>query len=268
MYYLWNENEIPLIDKENPICLPSIKPYIKDGAKSAVIVCPGGGYHSKAEHEGGPIAEFFNDCGISAFVLDYRVAPYKYPCPLIDAKRAVRFVRYNAEKFGIDKDKIGICGFSAGGHLAAMTLTSPENEASEYNVNDETDSVSSKVNLGILCYPVITSGEYAHKGSFNALCGDDNEELKEKLSLEKRVDDTTAPAFIWHTANDNAVPSMNSLLFALELAKRKITYELHIFRDGRTDWDLPLKEATLPNGQSFAKRFLKISAGHKVKPLK
>ncbi len=256
MYYLWNENEIPLIDKENPICLPSIKPYIKEGAKSAVIVCPGGGYHSKAEHEGDPIAEFFNDCGISAFVLDYRVAPYKYPCPLIDAKRAVRFVRYNAEKFGIDKDKIGICGFSAGGHLAAMTLTSPENEASEYNVNDETDSVSSKVNLGILCYPVITSGEYAHKGSFNALCGDDNEELKEKLSLEKRVDDTTAPAFIWHTANDNAVPSMNSLLFASELAKRKITYELHIFRDGRHGLGLAPQRSDVAEWTKLCRTFL------------
>ena len=159
MYYLWNENEIPLINKENPVCLPSITPYIKEGAKAAVIVCPGGGYGMKAPHEGNPIAEYLNDCGLSAFVLDYRVAPYRYPCELLDAKRAVRYVRYNAEKFGIDKDKIGICGFSAGGHLAGMTLTSPENEASEYNVNDEIDKVSSKVNFAILCYPVITSGE-------------------------------------------------------------------------------------------------------------
>ncbi|UKI37897.1 MAG: alpha/beta hydrolase [Clostridiales bacterium] len=111
------------------------------------MVCPGGGYSMKAQHEGGPIAEYLNDCGLSAFVLDYRVAPYRYPCELLDAKRAIRYVRYNAEKFGIDKDKIGICGFSAGGHLAGMTLTSPEDEASEYNVNDEIDKVSSKVNF-------------------------------------------------------------------------------------------------------------------------
>ena len=102
MYYLWNENEIPLINKENPVCLPSITPYIKEGAKAAVVVCPGGGYTGKAPHEGGPIAEYLNDCGLSAFVLDYRVAPYRYPCELLDAKRAIRYVRYNAEKFGID----------------------------------------------------------------------------------------------------------------------------------------------------------------------
>lgn len=256
MYYLWNENEIPLFNKENSECLPSITPYIKEGAKAAVIVCPGGGYRMKAPHEGEPIAKFLNECGVSAFVLDYRVAPYKYPCELLDAKRAVRYVRFNADKFGIDKDKIGICGFSAGGHLAAMTLTSPENEAAEYNVGDEIDSVSSKVNLGILCYAVLVYGEHANKATFENLCGSD-EALKEKMSLEKRVTDDTAPAFIWHTANDGAVPATDAMMFATELAKRNIPYELHIFRDGKHGLGLASKNPDVAEWTNLCKTFLK-----------
>lgn len=233
MYNLWNENETPLLNIDNPVCVPNITPYIKEGAKGAVVVCPGGGYAMKAPHEGEPIAKFFNDCGLSAFVLDYRVSPdYKFPSPLLDAKRAVRYIRYNKDKFGIDEDKIGICGFSAGGHLAALTLTSFEDELNEYNVNDEIDKASSKVNFAVLCYPVLSFAKNAsHLGSFVNLCGDDIG-LMHNLSIEDRVTNKTAPVFMWHTTNDNVVPVKGTVLLTEQLINHNVPFEFHVFRDG------------------------------------
>ena len=233
MYNLWNENETPLLNIDNPVCVPNITPYIKEGAKGAVVVCPGGGYAMKAPHEGEPIAKFFNDCGLSAFVLDYRVSPdYKFPSPLLDAKRAVRYIRYNKDKFGIDEDKIGICGFSAGGHLAALTLTSFEDELNEYNVNDEIDKASSKVNFAVLCYPVLSFAKNAsHLGSFVNLCGDDIG-LMHNLSIEGRVTNKTAPVFMWHTTNDNVVPVKGTVLLTEQLINHNVPFEFHVFRDG------------------------------------
>lgn len=233
MIKLWSENEIPLYEEniENN-CIPSIAPYIKEGAKSCVLVCPGGGYTMKAsDHEGFQVAEFLNSINVSAFVLDYRVAPYKFPCCLLDAKRAIRYIRKNADKYGYDEDKIGILGFSAGGHLAATVSTSTEDEASEYNVGDEIDKVSAKVNFSILCYPVTVYSDFSHYGSFKALCGTDDK-LKFSLSLEKRVTPDTPKTFIWATSNDNCVPVSNTILYTQKLAENNVEFESHIFRNG------------------------------------
>lgn len=233
MIKLWNDDKIPLFDNElKDNCIPNITPFIAKNAISCILVCPGGGYHNKAsDHEGVQIAKYLNSIGVSAFVLDYRVAPYKYPCGLLDAKRAIRYIRANADEYGYDKDKIGILGFSAGGHLAANVSTSWDDETKEFEVGDEIDSVCADVDFSVLCYPVIVYSEYSHYGSFKNLCGD-NEKLKFSLSLEKRVSKKTPKTFIWTTADDGAVPALNTILYTQKLAENNVEFESHIFRSG------------------------------------
>ena len=153
---LWEKT--PLFDESIGQEEPALMPYLlKDGKKhGAVIVCPGGGYSHKAAHEGGPIALRLNEQGINALVLDYRVAPYRHPAPLLDALRAIRYVRYHAEKLGVLPDKIGILGFSAGGHLTctAATLYDKGNPEAE----DPIDRVSARPDVFIPCYPVADGG--------------------------------------------------------------------------------------------------------------
>lgn len=235
MYNLWTKT--PLFDENIDQKQPSITPYITNSKnRSCVIVCPGGGYAMKADHEGKPIAEWLNSAGINSFVLDYRVSPYREPCPLMDAQRAIRYVRYNADKFGIDKDKIGILGFSAGGHLAASTTVHFEDIENPCDDNhcDDIDKESSRPDLSILCYPVIsTSKDISHMGSFYNLLGENYSAEKEKYySAEKQVTAKTPPVFLWHTANDEAVPIKNSLVFAEALAKNGVPVELHVFPKG------------------------------------
>ena len=201
------------------------------GSKGAVIVFPGGGYGCKAEHEGRVIAEWFNSIGITAFVVDYRVAPYKHPAEISDAMRAVRFVRYNAKKYGIDEDKIAVMGFSAGGHLAGSV--SVHYDKPMYEPTDEVDEVSARPDASILCYPVIDMYEYRHDGSRNNLLGlrclDEDKEL---MSLYMQVDQNTPKAFLWHTSEDQAVPVENTLLYADALAKYNVPFEVHIYPHG------------------------------------
>lgn len=219
----------PAIDQKEP----NITPFLVDeGAPcGAVIVCPGGGYGGKADYEGAPIARWLNSVGISAFVLDYRVAPYKHPYPLLDAQRAIRTVRYRAQEWGIKSDKIGILGFSAGGHLSATAGT--HFDAGNSQAVDPIERVSCRPDALVLCYAVVTFGEFRHDGSMAALLGEDPPEtLRHSLSNETQVTGQTPPAFLWHTANDGAVPVENSLLFAGAMSKNKAPFELHIFPDG------------------------------------
>lgn len=213
---------------------PSIIPYLveSNGENSAIIICPGGGYTSRAEHEGEPVARFLNALGISAFVLNYRVAPYKHPCPLLDAQRAVRYVRFHAVDWNIDKKRIGILGFSAGGHLASTVGTHFDLGNAENG--DPIERTSCRPDLMILCYPVITFKQpYRHSGSMVNLLGEDpDDSLLTFLSNDLQVTKKTPPAFIWHTADDEAVPAENSLLFAKALSQHCIPYELHIFEHG------------------------------------
>lgn len=199
---------------------------------AAMVICPGGGYAFLASHEAEPVGEWLNTLGVTAFVLKYRIAPrYKHPAPLHDAQRAIRTIRYNAKAWGIDPNRIGILGFSAGGHLTSTAVThfDPGNPSAE----DPIDRVSSRPDLGVLIYPVISFvGPAAHAGSRRNLLGENPPaELVEKLSSEKQVTARTPPCFLMHTADD-AVSVENALLFAEALRKNRVPFELHVYEHG------------------------------------
>jgi acetyl esterase/lipase len=233
MIRLW-EKEVPGFQPEFGQELPSITPYwVKDIKKpAAIVVCPGGGYWLKAEHEGRPIAEWLNRLGISAFVLDYRVAPYRHPYPSMDAKRAIRFVRHHAQTWGIDPEKIGILGFSAGGHLASTAGT--HFDYGMPDAEDPVDRISSRPDAMVLCYPVVSFGKYRHEGSMINLLGEaPDAAMQELLSNEKQVGKDTPPTFLWHSADDDVVPVENSLFLAEALSRHKVNCELHVFPKGQ-----------------------------------
>ena len=232
MIELWSREKIPLFREEYGQEPPALDPRIVDGAKACVIVIPGGGYEMIAsDHEGEQIAAKLNENGISAFILRYRLRPYSHPAMQYDVNRAVRVVRSLAGKYGYDENKIAVLGFSAGGHLAATALTHFDHGRDD---GDEIDRLSCRPDMGILCYAVIQiADKFTHEGtSRNILGGSDDRELAEYLSAEKAVKDDTPPCFIWHTAEDNAVPCENSLLFAAALSEKKIPFELHIYPEG------------------------------------
>lgn len=219
IYKLWENSD-------NDVTLEVFYP-ITGRTGVAVVVLPGGGYEQLAAHEGEGYANFLTTFGHTVFVVKYRVAPNRFPLPLLDARRAMRFVRYNAEKFKIDKEKILIMGSSAGGHLAAFTSTYLDKIEGEGV--DEIDNEAFLPNGQILCYPVITSDEeYSHKGSYKNLLGERYDE-REKYSPEKLVCEGTPKAFIWHTSEDDTVNVINSYLYASELRKNGIPHELHVY---------------------------------------
>ncbi len=229
--FLWPEGKAPFFDENiKDQYAPSITVYEAKNAKAAVIICPGGGYWNKVYYEGEPIAWWLNSIGVTAFVLDYRVSPYRFPVPQLDAKRAIRYARFNAEKYGYSPEKIGILGFSAGGHLAASCGTILDDCG--YTPHDEIDSVSARPDFMILCYPVISFVNCMHYGSRLNLIGDVPYHEAIKYSLERRVSENTSPTFIWHTATDTIVPVENSLNFVTELSKKQIPFEFHVFREG------------------------------------
>jgi len=212
---------------------PRITPYLVsgDGPNACIVVCPGGGYGGRAAHEGEPVARWLNTLGISAVVLDYRVKPYLHPIPLGDAQRAIRFVRAKAAEWRIDPKRVGILGFSAGGHLAASASTIFD--ASNPDAPDPIDRQSCRPDATVLCYPVITFGEFRHNGSMVNLLGKDPDpKLRESLSLETRVTSQTPPTFLWHTSDDSGVPVENSLLYAMALRRNKVPFALHVFPHG------------------------------------
>lgn len=212
---------------------PEIIPYVVQSAapRGAVIVCPGGGYAKLAPHEGEPIAKRLNAAGISAFVLNYRLAPNRHPVPLNDAKFAVRYVRVNAAQFNILPDHIAILGFSAGGHLAATLGT--HFDLGDPSAADPLERLSCRPDALVLCYAVISFGAIGHKGSIRNLIGENPPpELVRELSNEMQVTNATPPAFLWSTSEDKAVPAKNSILFAEALARNGVPYELHVFQRG------------------------------------
>jgi acetyl esterase/lipase len=212
--------------------VPTLMPYLVSSRQpgAAVVVLPGGGYQVKAAHEAEPIALWLNSLGISAFVLDYRVAPYHSPVPMLDARRAIQFVRSRAAQWQVDPQRVGILGFSAGGHLASTAGTHFEDVPSP---DDALAKFSYRPDALILCYPVISFGEYGHVGSMENLLGvNPPENLREAFSNEKQVSAQTPPTFLWHTATDAAVPIENSLMFARVLAACKVPFEIHVFASG------------------------------------
>ncbi len=231
-------------DRDRPtltIFLPSAP------ARTGVIVCPGGGYGALAEnHEGRQVANWLNSIGVAAFVLKYRLGPrYHHPVELGDAQRAIRLVRTRAAEYGLAPDRIGIIGFSAGGHLASTAGT--HFDAGQPDAPDPIDRAGSRPDFMILGYPVISfTTPYAHLGSLHNLLGEHPDpQLVQNLSNELQVTPQTPPTFLFSTNEDTVVPSENSVLFYLALRKNKVPAELHIFERGPHGVGLALGDPTL-----------------------
>lgn len=200
---------------------------------TAVVVCPGGGYRRLAiDKEGADIAAWLKGSGVTVFVLKYRVPQFGHPAPLQDVLRAVRLVRRDARTWGLDPAKIGVLGFSAGGHLAGSAATLYDDPAGRTGA--EIDSVSARPDFHVLVYPVITlSGPYAHNGSREYLLGKTPAPaLVESLSLQNRVTAATPPAFLVHGGNDASVPVENSVMYYLALRRAGVAAELHAYQNG------------------------------------
>jgi acetyl esterase/lipase len=215
---------------------PTITPFLavpERATGAAIVICPGGGYGGLAPHEGQGYAEYLTQQGVTCFVLKYRLGSkgYRHPAMLNDAARAVRVVRNGAVTWKIDPDRVGIMGSSAGGHLASTLLT--HFERARNDAADPIDRLSSRPDLGVLCYAVISMGEYTHGGSKKNLLGDNPEAtLVESLSNEKQVSKETPPCFIWHTWEDKAVKLENSLMFAGALQRAGVPFDLHVYEKG------------------------------------
>lgn len=210
-------------------------PKLKVKKRPLVIVCPGGGYSYTSDREAEPVALSFLAKGFHAAVLRYSCFPAHYPTALLELARSVLLVREHAQEWYIDRDAIIIQGSSAGGHLAAsFACFWHEDFLSETLLGDAKEASKEllRPNGLMLSYPVITSGEYAHKDSFNKLLGDRLGELVGKMSLETAVNEEVPDTFIWATYTDGSVPVENSLLFAMALKKHNINTELHIFSEG------------------------------------
>ncbi len=217
--------------------IPTLTPFLPDPAKAtgaAAVVCPGGGYGHLADHEGSGYAKWLAENGIVGLVLKYRLGSqgYRHPIMLNDAARAIRLTRHHAAEWGIDPQRVGIIGSSAGGHLATTLVT--HYDAGNPSDPDPVERQSSRPDLGIICYAVISGGEHAHEGSFKNLLGENPDpELKEVLlSNEKQVTSDTPPCFVWHTWEDGGVKVENSLLFAAALRAAGVRFELHVYELG------------------------------------
>ena len=225
---------------------PSLTIYLPPDEKAtgaAVVICPGGGYgHLAMDHEGHQIAQWLNSFGVAGFILKYRHrnsgAGYGHPAPLQDVQRALRMVRSRAKEWNIDPERIGILGFSAGGHLASSAGTHFQKRYSE--AKDAIDEVSCRPDFMILIYPVISFTEWcAHSGSRRNLLGKNPErELVENLSNERQVTAKTPPTFLVHGNDDKGVPPENSIFFYLALRKATIPAEMHIYENGRHGFGL------------------------------
>jgi acetyl esterase/lipase len=214
---------------------PSLTAYLPEPAKrngASMLVLPGGGYGHLAEHEGKGYAEWLVSNGIAAYVLKYRLGPaYHHPAMLQDVSRALRLVRSYAKRDGLDPARVGVMGSSAGGHLASTLLT--HFDGGDPAAADEVERLSSRPDLGVLCYAVISLGEFAHAGSKKNLLGETPDpELVQDLSNETRVTVETPPCFIWHTVEDKTVPVENALMFAAALRKNEVPFSLHIYETG------------------------------------
>jgi acetyl esterase/lipase len=243
---------------DKPTLTISLPPADK-ASGAAVVICPGGGYGFLAvDHEGKQIAEWLNQRGIAAFMLKYRIAPrYRHPAPLQDAQRALRTVRARAKEWNVDPKRIGIWGFSAGGHLASTAGTHFDDGNAD--AKDPIERASCRPDFLILCYPVITlETPYAHMGSRDNLLGKNPDaKLVQSLCNEKQVTAKTPPTFLFHTNADAGVVPENSVLFYLALRKAKVPAELHIYEKGPHGVGLAQKDPVLKSWPDRLESWLK-----------
>ncbi len=233
---LWPDGAPGAVGNE-PADIPELRVYLPEAGKATgagIVVCPGGGYGALAtDHEGHQVAKWLNTIGVAAFVLKYRLGGrYHHPAPLQDAQRAMRTVRARAKEWKIDPDRLGVMGFSAGGHLASTLAT--HFDAGDPKSKDPIGRESCRPNFAVLCYPVISMTEtFGHSGSKRNLLGNNPDpKLAENLSNEKQVTEDTPPTFLFHTGADTGVPVENSIAFYQALRKAKVPAELHIYQDG------------------------------------
>ena len=246
---IW-EGEIPYFDSEKRQFPASVSPYLLPGqGNPCCIIFPGGGYAKKAwDHEGVQIAEWLNALGMSAFVLDYRIDPYKGPAILSDGQQAVRYVRSHAEEFGIDKNRIGVCGFSAGGHLAGCCATMFENE-------------QERPDFAVLCYGVLTLAEGGtHTGTARVFLGEqryDPEEQK-RWSPVFRVKEDCPPMFLWATDTDKTVPPVQNTYAMYEACKNAgIEAEMIAFDHGAHGLGIPANDAEIASWTTACEQWLR-----------
>lgn len=242
---------------------PSLTVYLPPTDKAtgtAVIICPGGGYGFLASgHEGKDPARWLNGLGVAAFVLKYRIAPrYHHSAPLQDVQRALRTVRARAGEWHVDPHRIGVWGFSAGGHLASTAATHFDD--GQPGSSDPIERVSCRPDFAILCYPVITlERPHVHLGSRRNLLGDSaSPALVRSLSNDTQVTGRTPPTFLFHTDADTGVVAENSVLFYLALRKARVPAELHIFEKGPHDVGLAPKDPVLSIWPNLLARWLKV----------
>jgi acetyl esterase/lipase len=213
--------------------VPKLEPFLADTGKTtgAVIVLPGGGYEDLMEHEGPPIAKWLQSCGISAFVLSYRVKPYRHPASLEDTKQAIRFLRANCEQFNICPSSIAVMGFSSGGHLAATVGTLYDLGNSD--AMDPIQRLSCRPDAMVVAYgPISVVGLNLQMINLLGPRGEQSDEDRLLLSVERNVTSQTPPAFLWHTGEDEFVDPQNPLLFAMAMAKHRLNCELHLYAKG------------------------------------
>lgn len=227
---LWN-GTVPGSVGDQPQDRPVVEVYHASRADgSAMIILPGGGYIFHADYEAEPIARWLGGLGVTGIVLKYRLAPrYRHPAPFQDACRAVRLVRARAGQWGLDPKRVGVMGFSAGGHLAAHVAT--KGSAADPEAADEVDRQRSRPDLCVLLYPVITfSSASSHAKSPEYLLGAAPTPAQvEELSVEKHVNDSTPPTFIYHASGDDNVPVTNAFLYAEALRGAGVPFEMHLY---------------------------------------
>jgi acetyl esterase/lipase len=248
--YLW-PNGAPDAKGTDPGDKPTITYFLPDKDKAtgtAVLICPGGGYGFLASgHEGDSVAKWFNSFGVAGFVLKYRHAKsgagYSHPVPLNDAQRAMQIIRGKAQELNISPDKIGVLGFSAGGHLAASLGTHYNN--GKKDSDDPIERINCRPDFMILIYPVITMNfPFTHQGSRENLLGKNpDQKLVDLMSNELQIDPETPPTFLVHTTEDSVVPVENSIMFYSALIKHHVQAEMHIFLKGNHGFGLGNKDA-------------------------
>lgn len=247
---LWPTSAVPGAQGEQPEDIPTLTAYLPEAAKrtgASMLILPGGGYGHLATHEGQGYADWLVAQGVTCYVLKYRLGShgYRHPYMLADAARGLRTIRAWARRDGLDPARIGVMGSSAGGHLASTLLT--HFDAGKPDSADPIERESSRPDLGILCYPVISLGAFTHQGSKNNLLGPNPPAtLVQLLSNEEQVTAQTPPCFIWHTAEDPAVPVENALMFAAALRRAGVPFDLHIYEKGRHGLGLPAHSPDAP----------------------